>query len=295
MEIAVVAEVPVRNPEGDRQGITRPVGLTSQALLSQEAPDGLNFRMVRSQFFGGAKAYSTPRHHHAFQQIRFAESGNLNYAPDRHIPQGSIAYFPRGAWYGPQMKDNGVSLAIQWGFEGEHQHGTEWDKYRAEALARLKARGTFEQGFYTEADPATGEPERKDGVQALYEEQYETRTGQKFVIPDEGYDAPILMHPAAFQYFAVAPEVAMKNLGCFFDHPGPNGDVSISMVRLSDGGSYELGPERAQLAWSLQAGLDTAGTVHPGFTCLYSGREESQTLSSRTVVEVFVVTLPRLD
>ena len=43
------------------------------------------------------------------------------------------------------------------------------------------------------------------------------------------------MHPAAFEYFEIAPGVEVKELGRFYDHPGTNADVHIQMIRLTGG------------------------------------------------------------
>jgi hypothetical protein len=294
MQVAVVAEIPT-NEQGKDGHSSRPGGMIGQRLLEDDAPDGLNFRFVRNQFQPGEKAFRSPRHHHAFQQIRFAEKGNLNFAPGQFIPEGDVAYFPRGAYYGPQVKDDGISVALQFGFDGEHQGGAVWDRYRSDALEDLKKRGRFEDGVFVEVDPANGQQRRRDGVQALYEAQYERHTNKRFVIPPEGYEAPILMHPEAFAYYEAAPGVEVKHLGRFYDHPGPQADVRISMIRLSDGGVHHLGSERAQLAWTRSAGLQIDGRIYPELTCVYSPRETDIAISSDKALEVYLVEFPRLD
>jgi hypothetical protein len=294
MEIAIVSEV--QTSEQGRSGHTgRKGGTIRQALLGEEAADGLNFSFYRSQYQSGEKAFESPRHHHAFQQIRWTESGSVNYGPDQNIPENDLAYFPRGAFYGPQRKDEGVGLLLQFGFAGEHQSGKVWERYRGEAVERLKGRGIFENGLFIEIDPATGEKIERDAVEALYDEQYQAHTQQKFEIPPEGYDAPILMHTDAFGYYQAEPGVEIKNLGKFFEHPGPNADLNISMVRLSAGGAYHLAPERAQVAWAKGAGLKIDGRVYPELTCVYSARDEDVVLSGDDGVEVYIVEFPRLD
>jgi hypothetical protein len=70
--------------------------------------------------------------------------------------------------------------------------------------------------------------------------------------------------------------------------------VRVSVLRLS-GGSYQLGPDRAQVAWSAGPGLDAGGRDYPGAACLYSPRGEEAAISGAGGVEIFVVDLPRLD
>lgn len=299
MKILVGADVPEYNPKADQQeigSVRRLGGTVVQRLFSDDTPDGLNFRMLRSHFQPGAGAYDTPRHRHAFQQIRWAQSGNLNYAPGCDIPEGSIAYFPKATWYGPQHKDAGISVAIQLGFHGEQQSGPEWDEVRPRAVAALNETGTIKDGVYIQVDPATGEETRTDSVQALFEKQYELRYGRPWTMPAEGYEAPILMHPNAFEYFSIADGVEVKRLGSFFDHAGPDADVRISMLRLSGGASYRFSPQRAQLWWSTTQGALVEGTEYPELTFGYSLREQEDSLSAASDgLELVLVELPRLD
>lgn len=292
MDIVVAGEIPTWKQ--NETGSVRPGATVRQWLFTHEAADGLNFKMFRSQFQPGEAASTTPRHHHSFQQVRWAEAGQVNYAPGKNIPAGDVAYFPRGAYYGPQLKDQGISIALQIGFGNEHQHGKVWDELKPEAMKRLKARGTFENGVFVEIDPETGERHENDSVQAVYEEQYAIQTGKKFVVPDEGYDEPILMHSAAFEYYEVGDGVEVKHLGCFFDHGGPNADLRLSMVRLN-GGTHEFGPERGQIVWTRDPGLVIEGRTYPELTYFYVPRDEKVEVSAETPVELNVAELPRLD
>jgi hypothetical protein len=294
MEAVVIAEVQAKTQA--EVGSVRPGATVRQFILNEEASDGLNFKLFRSQFQPGESAQTTPRHHHAFQQIRWSEAGSVNYAPNQNIDEGDVAYFPLGAYYGPQRKDQGITVTLQFGFGSEHQDGGKaGERLRAEATSRLNGRGTFEGGFYTDLDPATGETRSRDAVQALYEEMNALKSGEKFSVPPQGYETPVLIHTEAFEYYELDYGVEMKNFGHFYDHPGPYGDVSIFRLRLSDGGAYTFGPERAYVAWTKTAGLKVDGKSFPELTCLYSPRGEMTEISSIDVNEVNVAELPRLD
>lgn len=294
MEIVVVDEVPVQ--ERNEAGSIRPGRGVRQSLLRDDAPDGLSFTVSRNTWLPGPEAAASPRHHHAFQQVRWTEEGAVNFGPNQFVLAGDIAYFPKGAYYGPQHREHGTVVTIQFGFNGEKQHGSAlWDKYQAEALERLRARGTFEGGLFIEIDPATGHRQVSDSVQALYEEQYLAHTGEKFIVPSAGYEAAILMHPRAFDYLEVSPGLEVRNMGRFFDHAGPNGDVRFSMLRLTEGGSHVFGPERAQIAWSISAGLRVDGRTYPGNTWLYSPLDDKAHISGVDGVELHVIEFPRLD
>lgn len=290
MEVVVGADV----PEEEQRYAGRPGKTVRQYLLSANAADGLNVNLYRSQYQSGDAAFESPRHHHAFQQIRWTESGTVNYAPGQDIPEGDLAYFPRGAYYGPQRKDQGIGVLLQFGFDAEHQSGAAWSAHREAALERLKSRGRFEHGLYISTDPATGETAERDAVQAIYEEQALERGSGQFTIPPEGYETPILIHPRAFAYYQTAPGVEIKHLGNFYDHPGPNADAGLSMLRLSAVGAYNLGAQRAQVGWTGDPGLQIDGKTYPELTYFYSPRGETAAFSAEDEVEVHLVELPRL-
>lgn len=290
MDLAIVAETPLHvrdNGPGGRPGSTE-----RQTLLGDEAADGLRFRLARNQEgLGDGAAFTTPRHHHGFQQIRWTESGSVNFAPGQDIDAGDLAYFPRGAYYGPQVKDNGVQFLLQFGFGDEYPiGGKDWYMNYQAGMQALRLKGSFEDGEYVDIDPDTGKERRRDAVEALFE----FRAKKKVVIRAEGYAAPVMMHPRAFGFYRAAPGVEMKHLGRFFDHPGPNGDVRISLIRLSRGGVFRLSPDRAHVAWTTGPGLELEGRTYPELTCLYSARSEEMVLGGDDV-EIFIVELPRLD
>ncbi|MTD53109.1 hypothetical protein [Amycolatopsis pithecellobii] len=295
MDVVVARDVATQAQDKGTDSSLRPGGVLRQMLFHDNAPDGLSFKFFRSQYLPGDKAFTSPRHHHAFQQLRWTESGEINYGPGQYIRAREMAYFPRGAYYGPQVKDTGVGLLLQLGFHGEHQYGGVWANVREEAIKRLKEKGTFAEGVFVDTDPDTGERRERDSGQALYEEQYAALTGNKFVVPEEGYDSPILLHPQAFDYYEAAPGVEVKHLGSFFDHPGPHADIRLSVVRLSPGGTYHFGPERGQIAWTTDPGLRVEDSTYPELTYLYSPRDEKAEISAEGTVEIFVVEFPRLD
>jgi hypothetical protein len=73
------------------------------------------------------------------------------------------------------------------------------------------------------------------------------------------------------------------------------------VVELADGASYGLAPDRAQIAWTLDAGLSVEGTTYGEHVCLYSSRGEAlrfsadTTTADRKVIELNVLELPYLS
>jgi hypothetical protein len=295
MDIAVIPEVPYSEKSKDNRPGARPASDTRhKSLLGDVGKDDLRFRFVRNEESqDGGRAARYPKHHHGFQQIRWTEFGSVNYAPGQDIPAGDIAYFPKGAYYGPQLKEDGCQLLLQYGFGDDYPvGGKDWARKYQEAAEKLRVKGEFRDGQFFDIDPDTGEQRVRDGVEAMHDEY----AGKRLVIPAEGYSTPILMHPAAFSYYEVEPGVHLKHLGSYFDYAGPNADVRISVIRLAGQGAYTLGQERAQIAWSVGTGLKIERRSYRELTSLYSPLGEDVTLGydGEDSVEIFIIELPRL-
>lgn len=278
MEIAIADDI---DKKAEQYGGELRGGIVDrQWLLTGEAADGLTFRFYRSRYREGEEAFESPRHHHAFQQLRWAESGSINYGPGQDIPEGDLCYFPKGAWYGPQRKDHGSSFLLQFGMGDEmpgvdaaaKMSGAGSAEEQALRAERLKGRGAV-------VDPGDAKPERNP----------------KRPPAPERFAAPILLHPGNFAYHLAAPGVEIKHMGRFYDQPGPNGDLRLSMIRLSEGADYRFDAERAQLAWSTKPGLRIDGRAYPKTTCLYSPRDEEALIAVEGELELYLVEFPRID
>lgn len=288
MEIVIADDVPILDQPEARVGST-----VRQVILVGDTADGCNFRLYRSHYQSGEAAFESPRHTHAFQQIRWTQSGRVNYGPGQDIEEDDLAYFPRGAWYGPQRKEDAIGLLLQFGFNGDHQAGPLWDAMRPEALRRLLARGRLEGGMYKSTDPETGRAVEIDAAQALYQERFTMHLGEKFTVPPPRYEGPVLMHTKRFTYFDTAPGVSEKMIGQFFDTEGPAGDLRVKMVRLSGSGGYPLSSDRAQIGWAKAPGLAVRGRAYGDMTCFYSPLGESDILNCDQSVEIYLIELPR--
>jgi len=122
--------------------------------FSEIAPDGLRFHLGRGVHHDGKAPFRAPRHHHAFQQVRWNMAGRKNYAPDQYLEAGDVGYFPKGAYYGPEVKEGFYDgWATQFGFGDQHQLGADWEPFRREARKNLMAHGVMENGRYTPSIP----------------------------------------------------------------------------------------------------------------------------------------------
>lgn len=64
------------------------------------------------------------------------------------------------------------------------------------------------------------------------------------------------------------------------------------MLRFSDGGDYEFTPDRAQVGWSLSAGLLSNGTKYRFDVCIQPTRETG-TISADDPTELHLAEFPR--
>jgi hypothetical protein len=288
--------------------------------LSALAEDGLGFRFMRGESSGN-KPIHVPRHHHPFAQIRWAEKGPRCYGFKEYIEEGDVGYFPRAAYYGPELLGDQaglISTTLQFGFNTEYmplKDEVEWNMGREGAdhgtyATRLPAHGIARRGQFaaneapeqlitpTERHP-TWRIDSYPGVEIdNWRESRRPVAGQPSArrpIPQESYEAVIVMHPKAQTYYPVSSGVEVKPLGRFYDHQGPNGDTGLTQIRLSDDGEYQLGRDRAQLVWSTGLGLAIEDRAYPAVTSVYSPRGEELALACDGAVEVFVVEFPRLD
>jgi hypothetical protein len=299
MKIVAFEDAVPRNSARNRNRGTRDRGESEgRRALAEVAPDGLRFHLSRGIHREDKAPFRAPRHHHAFQQLRWCDSGRKNFAPGQFIESGDVAYFPKGAYYGPEVKAGAYSgWSAQFGFGDQHQLGPDWRPFRIQARVNLRAAGVFEGGRYRPVDPATGEyGDEIDGVEAMYAEAVRLKSSgaETYSIPPEGYHAPVVIHPAAFAYYPIAAGVEIKRLGCFYDHPGDNGDTRITLVRLNEGGLFTLSADRNQIGMTTTDGLRVDDDhAYPAHTCYYSPIGETTQFRGTDNTELYVVDLPR--
>ena len=130
-----------------------------------DSPNNFEWSLVRT-----GEDYVTPRHHHNFSQIHIVLEGTHEWAPDKLIPTGAVAYFPEGTFYGPQHGHGGLLLGLQYG-EASGSGFMSYDRL-AEGNKRLaEGSGRFEGGVYRYVD-ADGKARNKDGYEAIWEEMH---------------------------------------------------------------------------------------------------------------------------
>jgi len=239
------------------------------------APDNFELSLVRT--FGG---YATPRHRHNFDQIRYALSGAMNYAPRKDLVAGSVGYFPEGTFYGPQrMAGESLVLLLQLG-GASGQGFMRYEDLQA-GHAALAACGTFEGGLYR--GPRGGP---QDGYEAVWEQVH----GHPIAYPPPRFEEPILMWPAHYAWVPSPGElgVAEKLLGAFTER-----HLELGCVRLESGAVHEPAPRPGPRLLFVLAGTVRGGDAEIGLhgAALQAAGERARLVATATA-ELLTVGLP---
>jgi hypothetical protein len=253
-------------------------------MTGQEgAPD--NFRLGLGSG-GDGTAWTTPRHHHNFEQIRWPISGDYSIGKNRLLPQGWVGYFPESAYYGPQvMSPNLTMLVLQFG--GPSGQGFASVAQRKAGLDELLASGgTLENGIYSWVD-SEGRHKNKDAFEAVWE----TINKREIQYPDPRYDDLILMNPECFEWIPDpgSPGIHRRHLGTFTER-----EVKISFIKADAGSTLVFGAEPSSEVIYLKSGEVTHdGQVHPSESAFGSAASDAEEeLTASVDSELFYIKLP---
>lgn len=187
-----------------------------------------NFRLIHAQQKG---EFSGPRHRHNFDQIRYCISGAMNYGPNCWVKEGELAYYPEGAYYGPEVSDKEyVVLALQFG--GPSGLGFTSSRRITEGMEQLKAYGTFEKGIFRRSgDLPPGTRRNQDAFEAVWEHL----NGRRLEYPTPRYPTTVLIKPDSFTWVPYGKDSGawIKRLGVFTER-----SLEISMVKIGAKGEF---------------------------------------------------------
>ena len=162
---------------------------------------------IRLERFGeGDREYTSVRHRHDFEQLRFAAAGRMDLGFGM-LEEGDVGYFPANAYYGPQRCDGALILIAQWGdrFITKEQSDA--------AVAELSRHGEFRDGIYRSVDEQ-GRPYNKDPLNAIWEQVF----GAPYKPQKPRYRQPIVITPAAFGWSAGEGATRRRKLGVFTEN-----------------------------------------------------------------------------
>jgi hypothetical protein len=229
--------------------------------------------------------YYSPRHRHAWDQVRFCLEGSVPIGRDLKIEAGEIGYFPEGVHYGPQEGGpDRIVLLLQIG--GASGLGYLSAAQLVEGRRRLLQEGTFEEGVFRRT---SGEGKRNEDA---YEAIWRVMTGGPLVYPKPCYRSPIVMRPDGFRWREVPqmPGVSRKVLGEFAER-----GLSLELVRI-EGGSTCAVPAAPSLRFLfVRTGAGKCGSepFEPA-TAVRLDRGEAASIRADTPTELFSISVSPL-
>jgi hypothetical protein len=242
-----------------------------------------NFRLIYAQQKG---AFSGPRHRHNFDQIRYCISGAQNYGPNCWINAGELAYYPEGAYYGPEVCDvDHVTFTLQFG--GPSGLGFVSSRRIAEGMEQLKTKGTFEKGIFRRSgDLEPGVRRNQDAFEAVWEHL----NGRRLEYPTPRYPTPVLIKPDGFAWMPYGRDgnAWIKRLGVFTER-----SVEISMLKFDANGEFTLPRRSGTQIGYLLSGAGQIGSEKYSDICAFSlDRDETATLRTETESVMLLIGLP---
>lgn len=245
-------------------------------LGAEGAAENYEFTLVATR-----GKYTTPRHRHNFEQIRFCLEGAINFGPGKDVKAGQIGYFPEGTPYGPQDIDDQLAMVVQFG--GASGQGFMSYRQLEDGFARLKARGEFENGVFKRTD---GEGRKnQDGYEAIWE----MVNGRKLDYPKPRYEEPVLMDPEAFAWRADPAQagIARKLLGVFSER-----GVRLEMLRLGEAAFDLASGENELLAYVVAGNVQAGGRGWGAGTAMRLKPHARSTLAGAGHADMLLMTLP---
>jgi hypothetical protein len=225
------------------------VGSMREGVLEQKflltGQDGTPNNYLLNVGRTGTGGWTTPRHRHNFDQIRYVIKGSYPYAKGKSMPEGWVAYFPESVHYGPQDRPEGLEMMVcQLG--GASGNGYISVAQREAANEALKKKGEFRNGVFTYFDKQGGR-HNQDGFEACYEEA----TGRKLTYSKPRYDDLILMDPSSYEWTPEATQgVSTKWLGSFTER-----NMRIGFTRVAAGATFPAGQQPSVELLFLSKGL----------------------------------------
>lgn len=214
-------------------------------------------------------SFFTPRHRHNFDQFRIALQQPYNIAPKTDLQPGEIAYFPEGAYYGPQNGKPGTTVLSL------HFTGPSRARYinlpeLSVGLRELKRRGTVANGVFTETTESGGKRN-----QDSYEAVWEHIQGAELIYPKPRYAAPIMIRPQEFTWKVCAHDVRVKHLGTFTEC-----EAAVRMYEAAGGANIPLGMDTHRcVIVVLQGTIAHGGSEFGKYSCFLTSLAERCELS----------------
>ena len=262
---------------GENLASHRQGGMAHKVLFEGEEGSPDNYVLVLAR--EGSDYYS-PRHRHAWDQVRFCLEGSVPIGRDLSVDAGEIGYFPEGVPYGPQAGGpDRIVLLLQ--FAGSSGLGYLSAGQMRRAREALSAEGRFEKGVFRRE---RGEgPKNQDAYEAIWRQA----TGRPIVYPKPRYKTPIVIRPGGFPWRPAegVAGVRRRTLGVF-----PERGLSLDMVALDKGAAWAADPGDARRLVFVTAGAGRWGEeAYVTQSAIRLEPGEGATVSAAEDTELFVI------
>jgi hypothetical protein len=244
-----------------------------------EVLPGVGYAADCYRYVGGEHVFTAPRHRHDFEQIRISMTGIQDFGQGQITEEGWIAYFPAGAYYGPERIDGASIFQIQW--------SDRWVSRAAHSLAfaDLSARGEFSGGKYSWIDEH-GVARTQDAQNAIWEHVFQRESA--FPVPR--YPQPVLMNPDAFQYVRGENGVSAKVLGRFTER-----DLVITKIRWEEPARYLMPAGRTYCLFTNSGRIEVGRREYGGHTVVFSDYAEAVEVAGQPGTEALCIGFPPVE
>lgn len=211
------------------------VGSMREGVLAQKflltGEDGSPNNYLLNVGRTGTGGWTTPRHRHTFDQVRFVLKGSYPIAKGKVMHDGWVGYFPESVHYGPQDRPDGLEMMVCQ-FGGASGLGFISVAEREAANDALKLIGEFKDGIFTYVDEK-GQKHNQDGSEACIEKA----TGKKVVYAKPRYDDIVLVNPENYDWIpSNTPGVYTKMIGVFTERL-----TQLELIRVDAGSAFNGG------------------------------------------------------
>ncbi|HLY58543.1 MAG TPA: hypothetical protein VKS60_23475 [Stellaceae bacterium] len=262
---------------GENLAAHRHGGMAHKLLFEGEEGSPDNFLLVLAR--EGADYYS-PRHRHAWDQVRLCLEGAIPIGKDWYVRAGEVGYFPEGVPYGPQEggPDRLVLLLQFGGASGQGYLGP--DQLRR-ARTELEREGTFERGVFRRT---RGDGRRNEDA---YEAIWRHVTGRPIAYATSSYEAPIVMRPEELPWRNVGPDLRAKEIGRFAER-----GLSLHEISLAPNARYAVAAEPGRSFIFVRAGEGSCDDeAYAPHTTIRLEPDEAVALSARTPTRLFAISV----
>lgn len=201
-------------------------GMAHKLLFQGDEHSPDNYMLVMSN---EPKEFFSPRHRHAWDQIRYCLKGKIPISKGVFIEEGEIGYFPESTRYGPQEGgEDRIVLLLQFG--GASRNGFIGPQILAEARLEMEQSGSFENGVYSTSND--GRRVNTDAYEAVWRH---VKAGSLEYAPAI-FKAPIIVNPENIPWRAAAEGNWMERSAGSYPHRG----LDIRFLLVSEDAPCEL-------------------------------------------------------